>query len=1530
MVVRIPTKIPKIRVSDDIKEKDDSIFSPGARTAFGAVKAILSVPFKPEARSELKTSLRSGILSAGGAIERTASQLFRKISKDRPFGPVEDPRPQFIKDIASQVSDRFGRIADKDFELAKVGIDVQDKRKFSEAIQDPVFVARGIGQNAPNLIGAIGVGILGTAIAGPAGGVAGAFGFASALEGGFAFEEARNFGLSEDEASAVMVKVGIANGILETIPVSRFLNRTGIGKRVKKRIFRRIARDIIQQGGEEAVTEGLQEIVSNAVAQSYDENRDLLENVPESVYFGGLLGLGVGGAGAVRVRGLEIEDVSPIPEELKPLAEKAKKFETTTELQKSIIEYIEATELGQRFGFETPRAFYESEAKQGGAGLIRPKLFEVFDGKDVTDILKKNFFTAQEEGGPTFITKELTDAFFNQVKGVEKPVIKPTPTPEVKGEEVIEEKKPRRIIPRELRAEVEFAETAQEFEERVSITPELRELVNEKFGSVEEFFTEEKAKIEKKLIRAQKAKKLEEPEDIGGLIDREGELLSFSETVKNIEQTAIDKEIEPFSAEDLDQVKLSFQFLKDSILAHPARKLAKFADKNNELPEVTGEGKSIFGRRGDDIVTELGFSSTEEARNSFQEYVARRDEFNKAQQELREDVKKARSFRDLQNAKDKLIRRADVAKTSLEKASIQTLKNTITKELQASQAKVNKQGIKVGIFDAETQKKLTDMLNITKEDRSKALVKISDNIQRHAGPEGSFQDMPESVIAENELLNMAGIAETKGASELGVDGLEKVLDDIRSVKETGRTKRELKRFNKATEIQRTQEKYTSVISGGQGLKPGTSVAPEEATPRLEGLFSQVKNYLDGHRGLDYQLEFLARLDETSEPLDSAMHQQTAQPIHDARREQNKGIRELTEKWHNKFAEVYGVPTMSKQFYREFKAQSDPNIEITFTDFQGRTVTRKMNRFQLRKKWMELQDKSLASTFEIGMNWDSNTISQIGKNMSGNDIEFARWQLETFYPEYRETINPVYEDLYGVSMGKIKNYSPIKRDVSVVVPEYIQNINDLVRKTSTKPGSIKARHDNITPLQFVGDLQVLQQHIAEMEHFKAYSQVISDTRRIFSGDVKQAVFQYHGKEIMKNIDKAIDDVASDGVKSRENFNWLDTFRGNFVISTLGLNPTIMFKQLTSIPAYLVEMPSIPWFKGVADFWTAPREKAKILLESETLKARYSLGAFDRDVKLAFKRGSDAKKLSGKAGYREQIMSLVRLGDRGAILAGGWPVYKYHLEQQLKAGKTQEEAKVFAMKKFEGATKRTQQAGDPEDLGSIQRGGSFMKLFTTYMTTPFQYWRIVEASTRNLGLFQKFGGSVKRGTRAGNLKNIFIMWVVLPTLFQFVADGFEWKEKRQKRAVILGPLGFPLIIGDAFESIIRFITKDDVFSDTFTPSALSAMTDLTKASKNAYKLLDEDTTGEDVFEVVEDMMISMGRITGVPVKQFDQFLRGSAKLISGETFDPRPLIYSEYAIGDPKKKEKKKTTVIPGVRIPTIKIPSVRIKVPRVKI
>jgi hypothetical protein len=358
-------------------------------------------------------------------------------------------------------------------------------------------------------------------------------------------------------------------------------------------------------------------------------------------------------------------------------------------------------------------------------------------------------------------------------------------------------------------------------------------------------------------------------------------------------------------------------------------------------------------------------------------------------------------------------------------------------------------------------------------------------------------------------------------------------------------------------------------------------------------------------------------------------------------------------------------------------------------------------------------------------------------------------------------------------------------------------------------------------------------------------------------------------------------------------FVDKLRVNFVKSAIGINPAVFIKQLTSFPAYASFIPLGDFAKGIFDFWKHPIENFRTLMKSDLMQARYSVG-FERDLRLAMSR-NDVKELTKTKSFGDKLMFFVKLGDKFAIIQGGWAVYKSKKAGYLKEGLSPEEAHTKALRDFEVATKTTQQAADVEDLGALQRRGSFGKALTMFQTAPNQYYRAAMGALRNI----KRG----RGSTKANFKKFLIYWVILPSLFQFVADGMELKKEKQIRSILLGPLNGVLAAGQLLASIADWTTaaisgKGQTFNYDITPLASIANTIKNAISKGG-KIIrewDEGVDPEDVDKELSYLADIAGKLIGIPTRQIERIGKGAFDIAIGETDDWRRLLFSEFVLGE----------------------------------
>lgn len=124
-----------------------------------------------------------------------------------------------------------------------------------------------------------------------------------------------------------------------------------------------------------------------------------------------------------------------------------------------------------------------------------------------------------------------------------------------------------------------------------------------------------------------------------------GKRAEFTARNATVEQfQSIGKELSP----ELDQKILEFSFAKEALLNDPARQLAKFANRNQELPEVLGKGGK-FQSSGDEIADELGFQTSEEAREAYQAYLIRKKRVDDLADGIRKDKKYFKDEKALDN-----------------------------------------------------------------------------------------------------------------------------------------------------------------------------------------------------------------------------------------------------------------------------------------------------------------------------------------------------------------------------------------------------------------------------------------------------------------------------------------------------------------------------------------------------------------------------------------------------------------------------------------------------------------------------------------------------------------------------------------------------------------------------------------------------------------------------------------------------------------------------------------------------------------
>jgi len=792
------------------------------------------------------------------------------------------------------------------------------------------------------------------------------------------------------------------------------------------------------------------------------------------------------------------------------------------------------------------------------------------------------------------------------------------------------------------------------------------------------------------------------------------------------------------------------------------------------------------------------------------------------------------------------------------------LRNQIRRELKLIKP-TKRRGILRGKFTAEVQTQLETIRDNLDADRDMVREKIANNLEAVDRGELGYDEMLEA----NELLNLAGIG------GMNSQELQVVLDNIVSLKEHGRILGAELREREQERINGIRAEIIGVLTGGRGLKPGVGTVPSSELEATRGFLEKLVNW---QFSWDNLLDKLSKFHQ-SQPYHSPLSE-FGNVVHAARSNEDAGVETAFRELVENLKRIFNVRSRWR-VNQLLNRMTTTEIDLgTFKTLDGVEISLSLTKDQIISKYQQLQDSTLEGTFTEGMRWTIEMRQAVVNNLTAQERAWADYQME-FYQQYYDSVNKIYSAIYGVNLPHNDFYSPIRRDFEAEVPENVLVYKDLSQYASVESGSLKARVRNIRPLKFNGATGVLINHILQMEHFKGWAYAMRDLRRIFgSREVRTAIRQYHGVPIQRSIDQFLNDMARNGVERARINRGADFLRRNFTISILGIKPQIALKQIPSVLAYSTEMPIGDFVSGIAEFWANPIEHFKFLRENSVfMRDRFGAG-FERDIRFAM-RTQGVNQLTGKRSVKTYFMALVRMGDKLAVTQGMWAKYKSALRQ----GMTTEQAIAAA----EQTTQRTQPTSRLETLSALQNGGSWLKLLTMFQNQPNKYFRIMADNARNF----RYG----RGSRVKASANLLLVWVILPALFQLIADAFQWKKEHQFRAWVLGPLNWLLIIGQMFQSVYGWIT-DEPFDYQASP-VLQTMRDIQNLINRVQGMIEagqdpyESITMDDLIAAVEYFAKAAGQLTGLPTPWLIQAERG---IRAGE---PLELIFSRWSLQRPEQ-------------------------------
>ena len=817
--------------------------------------------------------------------------------------------------------------------------------------------------------------------------------------------------------------------------------------------------------------------------------------------------------------------------------------------------------------------------------------------------------------------------------------------------------------------------------------------------------------------------------------------------------------------------------------------------------------------------------------------------------------------------------------------------------------KVTKQGsIRKGKATAEAQAtfdKMNEMMRseMTKEQAQDRMAELVDKMETLESGSKERQD----VANEIEMLGFVGYKSHSNQQ------LQNLQAKMKRVVEHGRTERQQKDAERKAEKEARVEEFLKILS-----RDGVAVTTEGKldASRIGRTIESISNLENWMLGWDALIDKVSKFDKSSGMYESALSKFT-ENVHISEFKENAKQEQYMAEVEVALQDIY--KTSGRALNRILRQNTKVKEIGTFEFADGTTRKVVASQNQAYKKVMEWRNPDAKEKLEQNNGYTQEIIDAMEAFLKPEVKQWMEWQLGTFYPKTGQEGLKQAAERYGVMPELQTNYSPlvlktaVKKTGAEVTPEGAA----VYTTTGTTKSFMKQRTKHKQEVDMVDGDAILMKHITDMAHYTSWEGTVRDLRSVFyDGRIRRAIQENHGGQILGKINDYIDTFAAGRNLKAQTISAIENARARFVQASIGLNPVVFVKQLTSIPAYVADVGVKKFIDGFTDVLnpTKTKEIFDTLMESDFMKARYKKG-FDRDMMIAMKE----MKLKPKDGITltDVSFALTKLGDKMAIVAGGWSVYKSAKAEAIAKGKSEAEAHKIALNRFSIASKRAQQAGGIADLSMFQQGGTFARLMTMFKTAPNQYFRLWGGSIRSLA----YG----RGDRKKALRTFALTQFALPMFFQAAANGFNIYDedaelesvfdyldprnlsKEQKRAARLGVFNGVFIAGDIIDNLSRHIYLGQSFDYGTTPLQ-STVKEMKRVIDFAEKIDYENVSAEEMAEAMDLTLNVIGKATGVPYQPARRTYEGAKAYIDGKTDDERRLLgWSTFMLNTSEEKE-----------------------------
>ena len=821
-------------------------------------------------------------------------------------------------------------------------------------------------------------------------------------------------------------------------------------------------------------------------------------------------------------------------------------------------------------------------------------------------------------------------------------------------------------------------------------------------------------------------------------------------------------------------------------------------------------------------------------------------------------------------------------------------------------------------------------------------------------------EMINTAIMYNESLLMDNKEEAKAQS------LSQVVNQIRLIMAGERSEFRQTQEQKHEEYKSMQKSAIEAISG-QKIDLNNQESIDEFERNIEEKKNlkdnkpRIKRMLGGFfNSFDLMIKRMESLEGLMDRITSVSTEMFEGPLNkliterfsEAGRNYKQGKNELFQVVRENAERIYG-----KDYKKILERNNKEKFEIYTNKKEVDQLKKDLEKAKTKKEKRKIADKIKSKTIRYTQNemyyhynqykdqanhpgyetkWKKDAadiMQQIQETLDPRVIEWADWQVNEFFPSVYDRYNNVYRKIYNTNMPWNAQYAGRlmrESEAGDIAEADLFNQMSTHYQTSIGSQSTKARVKNKRAILNANGDGVLTDYIDDMEYFRAYAEVSRDVSKIYSNDlVKKAIVSTTSEDtynvifgqsvknpglIAKIMNRDLTRTGTEGPIS-------NVMMRNFVVSRLGLNPTIFLKQMTSAVAFADYVGYRNWSmyatkelaNGVGGFNSTWKEMYE---NSPELQDRYDQGDFSRILENYSREAQDDFSGGVKLGKVMDFFTyLIKVGDKGGVM-GSIPNYSFY-KQQFKdknPNATDQQAINFAIRKVEREIKSTQQDQDIQNKDFYQTGHWWHRWASMFKSSPRALLRKEIVATRNLyRKLTEWDSTAGQGTLKQNIRTFMTYHVAIPMFFQYVALGLPgllttWDDEDEEsmiRSGIIGNLNAMFILGDLISGMRDYIERNPWAGDSqglpIIELAYSVFENYTRY-KDAKK---ESTKNKYLMKTIASFV----DLTGIPGSQINKLSKNFRELLNNDYKSykdyqealARFFGYSDYQI-KPKKKRK----------------------------